>query len=75
MDETPMTLTLNVLDRLHAGDEHAAAALVRQSGDGAALIELLELLWSAGVARAPALVGPVLERLSQLSPVTPGPCR
>jgi len=75
MDETPMTLTLNVLDRLHAGDERAAAALVRQSGDGAALIELLELLWSAGVARAPALVGPVLERLSQLSPVTPGPCR
>ena len=61
-----MTLTVDVLDRLHAEDVATATHLVQRSADGAALIELLEMLWSVGIPRAQPLIGPVLERLSQL---------
>ena len=64
-----MTLTMDVLDRLHAADPNAATELVQDSADGAALIELLEMLWSVGIPRAKPLIGPVLERLSQLRPL------
>ncbi|WP_406624326.1 hypothetical protein [Acidovorax sp. SDU_ACID1] len=63
-----MTLTVDVLDRLHAEDVDTAAALVQRSSDGAALIELLEMLWHIGIPRAKALIAPVLERLAQLHP-------
>ena len=42
---------------------------MQRSADGAALIELLEMLWSVGIPRAKPLIGPVLERLSQLRPL------
>lgn len=63
-----MTLTVDVLDRLHAEDVTTATHLVQRSADGAALIELLEMLWSLGIPRAKRLIGPVLERLAQLHP-------
>lgn len=64
-----MTLTVDVLDRLHAEDVATATHLVQRSADGAALIELLEMLWSVGIPRTKPLIGPVLERLSQLRPL------
>lgn len=63
-----MTLTVDILDRLHADDVETATALVRDSSDGVALIELLEMLWSVGIPSAQTLIAPVLERLAQLRP-------
>ena len=63
-----MTLTMDVLDRLHAADPNAATELVQDSADAVALIELLEMLWNCGIPRAPQLLEPVLQRLLQLRP-------
>ena len=46
-----MTLTMDVLDRLHAADPNAATELVQDSADAVALIELLEMLWNCGIPR------------------------
>lgn len=63
-----MTLTMDVLDRLHAADLDAATELVQSSADAVALIELLEMLWNSGIPRAPHLLEPLLQRLLQLRP-------
>ena len=61
-----MTLTVDVLDRLHAEDVATATHLVQRSADGAALIELLEMLWSCEVEGANTVIDAVLQRLQQL---------
>lgn len=63
-----MTLTMDVLDRLHAADLNAATDLVQESTNPVALIELLEMLWNCGIPRAQHLLEPLLQRLLQLRP-------
>jgi hypothetical protein len=64
--ETPMGLTVNVLEDLGARNLQAAAQAALQENDAIALIELLEMLWSCGMDGADTVLDAALQRLQQL---------